>query len=330
MVDGIVGGGYLGVEFFFILTGLFLAKRLSGEQEPISSICACIESKHYIGKKIKEIYPFFLLSTLVGTGIKLLCGRFGVQQLPSIVGDFMLLQNYGFTVISGTGVLWYLCSLFFTLWIVYPIARRNYEIYVRYVAPILVVLIMGFILHNYGKLEVPNSYFGFVNTGLMRGICGITLGMVLYEISRSVSPILNRNRKWYYLGAVFELILLVLIFEYMIQWNSERAKFDGYVVGLISILVIVAYSKTTVLNKMCSNKVIYMGGKLSSVLFMNHFYWYQDFKPTFLNKLISSEPIVKILCFFLSVVTSVLIIKIVDIITNHKKSIKFNVNGGNI
>ena len=61
------GGGYLGVEFFFILSGVYLGKKLKNESRYKESLGDSLtNSWKYLWKRIKNIYPFYILSCAVG------------------------------------------------------------------------------------------------------------------------------------------------------------------------------------------------------------------------------------------------------------------------
>lgn len=50
-------------------------------------------------------------------------------KMHEFIGDLLFLQNYGYPVLSATGVLWYLNALFFSIWILYPIIRSYYAVF---------------------------------------------------------------------------------------------------------------------------------------------------------------------------------------------------------
>ena len=92
---------------------------------------ACIESSQYCWRRIKGIMPYFFVSTIIGTFILGVTydWRFNLENILNILNDFLFLQSYGFPVMSVTGVVWYLSSMFFAMWILYPIARNKYYLY---------------------------------------------------------------------------------------------------------------------------------------------------------------------------------------------------------
>lgn len=70
-----VRGGYLGVEFFFMLTGAFLAKSLdqdSNLKKPEPFVDTCSASLQYLKKRVIKIYPSFFLSTLIGAVVTII------------------------------------------------------------------------------------------------------------------------------------------------------------------------------------------------------------------------------------------------------------------
>ena len=65
-------GGFLSVEFFYILSGAFMGKSIRKKEESANTYSmreACIESSQYCWRRIKGIMPYFFVSTIIGTFI---------------------------------------------------------------------------------------------------------------------------------------------------------------------------------------------------------------------------------------------------------------------
>lgn len=68
------GSAYLGVEFFFLISGAFMARSLSGSQAAAqgeSPSVTCRASIGYLLKRVGAVFPYFLLSTGIATAIKI-------------------------------------------------------------------------------------------------------------------------------------------------------------------------------------------------------------------------------------------------------------------
>lgn len=145
-------GGYLCVEFFFILSGYFMAASIAQKTrsecktESIDGII--LESIKYVIRRIKSIFPYIFFSTIIGYFVLSYTynWNFAWDQLALIVSDFLFLQSFGLPVASYTGIIWYLSSMFIALLVLYPIVRKNFEIYSKYISPMIALFIMGYLI----------------------------------------------------------------------------------------------------------------------------------------------------------------------------------------
>lgn len=309
-------GGYLAVEFFFMITGYFLAKKLGAEKVEHSEeklLYTLNTSWKDIWHRIKNILPALLISSIIGTIINILGQNWSLVDLMGHVFllpyDLLLWQCYGFLVPSATGIVWYLSAMIFALWLLYPIIRKKYDIYVKYIAPILTWVIVGFLLNTYGKLEVPNEYaFGFLNTGILRAIAMISFGTVIYEISERITKFnLSIAVKWTLTGIEMSLYILVIIYFYM--WREAFAVADGLIVLLLGIALIITTSKKSMLYGKLNSKPCIFLGEISVFLFMNHFYWFENINIfTKIEAITEDEG--KVLALLISFLTSLFVYKL--------------------
>ena len=109
--------GYLGVEFFFMISGLFLGRKLKKDKElhqkePISDTLT--SSWKYFLSRIKSIYPFyfaavgfFCILNIILKHTKLL------NSILYFISDLLFLQIFRFPSISYTGTVWVFGSIVF-------------------------------------------------------------------------------------------------------------------------------------------------------------------------------------------------------------------------
>lgn len=115
--------GYIGVEFFFMVTGYFLAEkicRLNAKEASRPSVeNAMKEATRDVTKRYRSIFPYFFVATILGFIVRAYAQKWdnaaillGVQLIPA---DFLYLQNLGLSTTSATGVLWYLSAMTFAV-----------------------------------------------------------------------------------------------------------------------------------------------------------------------------------------------------------------------
>lgn len=108
-------GGYLGVEFFFILSGYFIAAKASGE----TSIST------YMKSRLKALYPHYILSILGAVLLTRPDGFFGIlEQLRDIFWSVLMLQHMGLNVTLYNGFVWYVTFLFYAGTLVYALLKK--------------------------------------------------------------------------------------------------------------------------------------------------------------------------------------------------------------
>jgi len=275
-------GGWLGVEFFFLLTGYYMAKNLEKDceahsNEPYRDTAAA--GIRYIWNKFRKLFPYIFWSTILGFIVQALDLSYGgsakeiVKQAAKLPYDLLPLQNFGYASLSCTGTLWYLSAMFFAIWLLYPIVRRRYHFYTGYLAPGIAIFLSGYLVRTYGMLGSANDFSGVnINSGFVRAIAEISLGMFLYVISRIFEQ-KAMSRRESILFTIIEILSLVLLFLYMYFWKPETGYLDSIAVMLMFIGITILMSGHSLLSGLFDNNLSRILGKISMVLFMNHAYW---------------------------------------------------------
>lgn len=221
--------------------------------------------------------PFFIISTAIGFLIIMFTYSLPLdtEYIFEIINDFLFLQSFGMPAMSATGIVWYLSSMFFALYVLYPIARRYYTLFTYYIAPILAILCMGTLVHTYGTLNVPNEYlFGVICTGFMRSFSMIALGFLCNELSEKISNTISKASSL--LMTIVECALYCFIVWYMYIWNSSLGKFDELVVFAMFIALGITLSNKSALQNVTNNSLSRFLGQFSIPLFLSHFYCVQN------------------------------------------------------
>jgi peptidoglycan/LPS O-acetylase OafA/YrhL len=196
VVAGHIGGfatpekAYLAVDFFFILSGFVLTAAYRGRADRESFV------RDFIVDRIARLYPLHLgtLLLLVGmnlmfwmsTGTHLEAGWSYKDGLAYTFGlNLLMLQNVGLTTSSSWNAPSWSISVEFIVniglaFVVLWMARR------RLVWPFLAAAIASsyaVLYVQWGTLEVFYQNTGVVaNAGLLRGIGGVSLGMVVFLV----------------------------------------------------------------------------------------------------------------------------------------------------
>lgn len=306
-------GGYLGVDFFFMISGGFLAKNVKKLEtncisESMSTTLSA--SNNYLLKRFMSILPYFFISTLIGYFVRIISTGNAISPLY-LFNDFFLLIEYGFDAPSGTGTTWYLSAMFISLFVLYPIIRRYYYFYVKYFGMFVSLIIYGTFIHTDGYVGYSNQFlFGFFSAGVLRAIAGMTMGAVAFELAKKLNRFKSVRVKTLFTILGFGLYLSEFYFM-----HCDNRALDQIEIFIIFFAIIISFSGNHLLSGLLNNKLSYYLGRFSMVLFMNHFYWINfmdsiikkfsiSFLPEWYHRVAASV--------FLSFITSLVILLIGD------------------
>lgn len=264
--------GFLGVEFFYMVSGVFLAKKLSQSSDDAQPLGETMRTTGlFVWRRICSIYPFFFASTAISYLLRLVYTRFQFSLLYNpllLLSDLLLLKNLGFANENSIGTVWYLSSLFIAYFLLYPWMKRFYRTFTEYCAPFIALFIFGALTMKYGKLDLPWDFWGVANTGTLRAIASICLGAFVFRFSERVPQIGPHSAALW--GAV-ECLLYLAVFGYILLFNSRET--DSIVVLILAAALTVTLSGRSVFHQRFDNAFTMFLGKSTLVLFMNHFFW---------------------------------------------------------
>lgn len=304
-------GGYLAVEFFFTITGFFLAEKIYLQNDGTISIeRSIIDATNYILYRYKAIFPYLFISSIIGAIVQAIGKSWSVKglilRMPYIIGDLLCVQNFGIPVMSATGVVWYLGAMFFAIWLIYPLLKIQYKL-ISYIAPVATGFISGLIVHTCGNLNAQNTtILGWINTGFLRAILGILLGITVFNLVQLIKIKLTSDMCWPI--TLIEIICYTLYGTYMFVWNEGFGNGDILAVISMACALTCTMSKHSKLYGLFNNNVVYFFGNWSVPIFLNHFQW-MIYMNTILQKLEvkCSAIIAKTIALIMVIVTSLFV-----------------------
>ncbi len=217
-------GGYLGVEFFFVLSGFYLAKHIVEHSERFSWKSLLKEVARRYGKLFPYMLPAFLVlfafAHLDASGV----GRVALDAVQSLY-EVLLLCMLG-TIEAHplyNPPIWYCSVLLICVAVFYFLAASNYRVFARLVCPVAIVCIYGYLALNYGNLDTITDKVGVFYTGLLRGFAAMAVGASLYELIDGAGP-----RKPL-CGRFLSLFASVLLLAFLLFacWHSSFLDFPA-------------------------------------------------------------------------------------------------------
>lgn len=213
-------GGYIGVEFFAIISGYLLVA--SASKKHIANEEIGKETFRFIMGKIKAFFPYWIAFCVINF-IILNYGRNGALVLHNFVNSlwcagYLYMAGIGVTVL---GVGWYISSMLLNMFILYPICLKNKKIYTEILAPVFVCVIMGYFAHRYGNLAKVSQWYGLFYTGTLRIMSHMLLGAFAYSISDRMRKISYTKWEKVALTLLENLGLLAVCVIICFRWECD-------------------------------------------------------------------------------------------------------------
>lgn len=261
------GGGYLGVDFFFIVSGFFLYEH-SQRRSAHNASEALKEAAKYTIQRYQRLFPqylFILIISIVTYGC-VMDVRLGFSQLGALISKLLMID--GIYVHSQLNIMpqgWYCSSLLFGSALIYYLCIRYKQNFVKRLAPFFIIGIYALFFFKYGNLNLYTQYGFVITIGCLRGIAGLCLGCVLHEfIKNKTIPQLKSK------GIAIPLFgVLTAVILYALLWNSGYSRSD-FIFLLILFVILYCLLGDSNIGRLLDTPFFGKLGKISYPMFLVH------------------------------------------------------------
>lgn len=279
--------GSIGVEFFFLVSGYLLAKKVYSEEKKKTKKELYQSTFEFIMNKIKVFYPYLLFSFVCFTIVELFLHHMSIGRYIMGFVDLILIQEAGLPDKGIVGGSWYLSALILSMAIIYPLMKKYKKTFSCLIAPLLAIFLGGFLIHQINpkySLRTYNAWTGVMYMGMGRALFEVSLGTTLYEICEKFKKI-----KFTKLGSIFLTIFQFSCFSFVILANTflTTRKLDWLYIILLIVGVLIGFSEKTYFYEKCNNKVFYYLEKLSLPIYLNNFLFIYVINYTRLSTMLS-------------------------------------------
>lgn len=265
-------GGSIGVEFFFVVSGFFMAKnaeKVDGYQSLAD------ETWRFLLKRVKTFFPYMCMSCVAALIAKTLFYHGGLLKLikNGVAGlsEVLLLKATGFGDTFFNNPTWYLSAMVCSMAVLYPLILKYRKIFTRIACPLLAFFLLGYLQQTYGQFRNPDLWDGLFRKGTIRGFAEIAFGVVCYEICSWISTYdFTKLSKLLFTVAEYGSLLAIILYS-----NTKSCwDMDSPSVLLMGGAVVIAAGNLSLLsgfwNRFCLTAWM---GRFSLMLYLNHIYW---------------------------------------------------------
>lgn len=182
--------GYLGVEFFFLLSGFgiwqFYLKKMAGQK--LSD--RLYQFGLYIGSRLKRLYPFYFLSLLCMLFLRTWQYRWSISDIISYLktgwAEFLMLQcgPLGNEVLISAN--WYVAAMFMGSILLLCLLMLTGRWGGLFICPVLSLSIYHYYFRLIRKIDVIYSYHAVLRA--LAGLsAGIFIGCLIWQLREKVS-----------------------------------------------------------------------------------------------------------------------------------------------
>ena len=266
----IVKQGAIGVEFFFILSGILMAKSIfknDAQTESYDKIGS--ETSKFIKNKYLSIFPTHILTFLI-----MYAEVAYIKKLTSIDNFIFTLPEAFLIQMSGLrlGINinpndWYISAMLLAMLITYPLLRKYRGTFTKVIAPIMSLCIFGYLFQTTGTITPSSTSMmgGLFLKGTLRAIAEICLGVTIYEAIKYIN-----NIEFTKLGKV--LIKIIEIGTYIstivVSCSKINTRWYFIFVFVLAFGLLISFSKHSIFSVFKKSRLLLYLGDLSMTIFV--------------------------------------------------------------
>lgn len=266
--------GAIGVEFFFIVSGFLMAKNAYkkhlNDQKLSTAPDIGVDTVQFLWGKLKAILPYHVPAFIVAVVSwlylnpmdNLRAAIYVINSIPS----FFLVHMSGIGGGKPNHVEWYISAMLLSMLLIYPLLRKNYSVASRVLAPIFALFLLGWMAETGGRVTDVSAWTGICYRSIFRGISELCFGVMAFELVQLLDSV---KCNWFvrFLLTVLELTCAAAITWFILVPVPNRYEITA--VFVIFLLVILAFSKQTLLGYLLNNPISDFLGKLSLPIYLS-------------------------------------------------------------
>lgn len=312
---GIFLSGVSAIDFFFITAGFFMATTIVKNSITPHNDGLGSETVLFLRKRITPIFPYVLfgfittlISRIIIQGTSFINSA---DRLLGVIWEISFLRMAGFKTTNVNNATWYLSAMFIAMFFLYPIIRKNLDLWMKALCPATAIMIYGYIIAEFSSLRQPSSFWcGIAYKGTLRAFAGLMLGIGIYALCQKFKNVKFKPLFMWFLSLIeWSCYALAIAIMFFVSSNS----YDCFVILLFAIGVAITCSGHSALSNKITFKFAQTLGKFSTVVYLNH-YLFTIITPVIISDFLpdASYKMIILIYFLISIIWSALVMVIIE------------------
>ena len=285
--------GYLGVEFFFILSGMFLYHTYCSHPDLNPLDYSLKRFTKFFPKYIVCLLPIFFIVNY--KWIK----EINIESVTDIVLRFIsegfMLQGFGLFPSGSNYPMWFLSVLIISGGIIFSFLKVDRRKALGVFFPLFAILTYMYIFSDGKRCIERWGYPNWFYIPFLRGMADICLGVMLMAVISYKRTFLEKNTKTLDIISCLSLFLLILI-------TVIEPSHDQYSLLFIPFILTGCFLKKSLFNRIFTHSIWIKLGNISYEMFLVHAFIIKIYSHTIMP-MISSATLIIIV--YLTLVISV-------------------------
>lgn len=259
--------GYLGVEYFFILSGFFMMQRIENKFKTRQADFSAEKSTvSFFVSRVKRLYPLYISALVFFLAVvKIVNHDYSLySHIKNGLSDFVMLQVF-FAKEPVNLHLWFVSGLLWGSFLAYYLALKLREKYTHIIAPLFFLGYAGYCYYKFGKIDITCISPVFLGA-FFRAFSEIGFGCTLYCVCEFL-----KKREF---GKIEKLalnvleVILPLAIGY-VAWRGHWNMLDFVGLFLICALILVTALGKGFVSKLLNNKLSGVLGSVTYAMYLN-------------------------------------------------------------
>lgn len=309
--------GYIGVEFFFIVSGFYFCKSLINKKVTDKNIPS--STFEFLKNKLLKFLPYYFILFIMAIPISICIDNFTKNDFVLAFMNLFTIPNYENRLYVIYGITWYINSMIIIEFILYPLLLKFKDKIIYIISPIVIFFSFFFLIINFKWIGNPWSLLSFSFEGIIRALMDINIGIFMYGIIDKLkdTKLTEFSR---FIITILEIIGYILV-AYLSNKHTVVVEFAMLLIIILCLFV--TLSEKDYLNEFSNNKFFYYLEKLSLPIYVFQFIFirlimYLNIKFTWNLNFTKSF----ILLVVVSILFGILVLKLFNFFSKHKEQVK--------